>query len=394
MDLTSEDTLRLNVLLTQQLQAVRIDETSMVLYGLTDAGEARLALNPDCRNDQYLKKVRECLSNHVLGSPGGYPVYLKRWTRMGQARDESLAQLLKLGEPEAVVAVVHASGLTDELARRAWWAMPIPDNARVMLNSRAVVRGEMGRKLARYLDDYLPFEDDHTAMVETVRLILQPGLLDDGRHASLWKRAQSNNTYLVGFLQARPDDLPLRHGDRADYQECLQVLRSLIDDGNIYANLVKKVLSGTGQAFLSVSQEVLLRPATQDVVISLFEELAAYFGDIRFSAAAADEDFGLVVESAKKVCSVGVAGSPPASEELRKFLDHAPQYRGEVCAMMAMSVLGYPVLRPILSRTTAVGSLMTRKLGPVLEPVLEQIACLHGKHPRSLPGASRRRRRR
>ena len=43
---------------------------------------------------------------------------------MGQARDDSLAQLLLLGEPEAVVAAVHAPGLTDELAARAWWAMP------------------------------------------------------------------------------------------------------------------------------------------------------------------------------------------------------------------------------------------------------------------------------
>ena len=50
-------------------------------------------------------------------------MYLQRWTRMGQMRDESLEQLLLLGEPEAVVAVVCAPGLTDELARRAWWAM-------------------------------------------------------------------------------------------------------------------------------------------------------------------------------------------------------------------------------------------------------------------------------
>ena len=125
MDLSSEDALRLNVLLANQPQAIRIDESSMTLYGLSEKGEARVALNPNCRDDLYLRKVRELLSGHVLGSPGGYPIYLKRWSRMGQTRDESLEQLLLLGEPEAVAAVTGARGLSDELARRAWWIVRV-----------------------------------------------------------------------------------------------------------------------------------------------------------------------------------------------------------------------------------------------------------------------------
>ena len=105
-----------------------------------------------------LRKVREVLSGYVLGSPGGYPVYLKRWSRMGQTRDENLEHLLLLGEPEAVVAVTCASGLSDELARRAWWTCQDPDNARRMLNIPAVVNGSMGPELARFLIEYLPFE--------------------------------------------------------------------------------------------------------------------------------------------------------------------------------------------------------------------------------------------
>ena len=116
MELSSEDSLRLNVLLANPLQAVRIDESSMTVHALSDQGEASVKLNPRGRDDQYLKKVRELLSSQVLGSPGGYPVFLRRWTRMGQARDNSLEQLLLLGEPEAVVAAVSAQGLTDELA--------------------------------------------------------------------------------------------------------------------------------------------------------------------------------------------------------------------------------------------------------------------------------------
>ena len=108
MELSAEDNLRLNVLLAQELHAVRIDESKMIVYALTGKGEAKVPLNPTGKDEAYIKEVKALFSTHVMGSPGGYPVYLKRWTRMGQARDESLAQLLLLGEPEAVVAAVHA----------------------------------------------------------------------------------------------------------------------------------------------------------------------------------------------------------------------------------------------------------------------------------------------
>ena len=76
MELSNEDNLRLNVLLAQDLQAVRIDESRMVVYGLSGQGEARLPLNPTGRDERYLRLVRQLLSTHVLGSPGGYPVIM------------------------------------------------------------------------------------------------------------------------------------------------------------------------------------------------------------------------------------------------------------------------------------------------------------------------------
>src|SRR6056297_3564796 len=144
MDLSTTDSLKLNVMLASKPLAVRIDESTMTVHGLSEQGEIRVALNPNCRDDLYIRRVRELISGHVLGSPGGYPVYLRRWTRMGQTRDDSLAQLLLLGEPEAVVAVVHAPGLTHEFARRAWWAMPTAENARRMLEREVVVQSPLG----------------------------------------------------------------------------------------------------------------------------------------------------------------------------------------------------------------------------------------------------------
>src|SRR3989304_4323449 len=119
MQLSSEDLLRLNVLLANDVEAIRIDEQNMTVHGLARGNEARVPLNPTCRPEKYLRLVREMLSSHVLGSPGGYPVFLQRWTRMGQARETRLDKLLLLGEPEAVTAVAGAPGLGGGLARAA-----------------------------------------------------------------------------------------------------------------------------------------------------------------------------------------------------------------------------------------------------------------------------------
>ena len=64
-------------------------------------------------------------------------------------------------------------------------------------------------------------------MIETVRLVLQPGLLDRQGKRALWKKAQRKNAYYVGFLAATPDDLfegtPAR-GDEPRHHAQLQVL--------------------------------------------------------------------------------------------------------------------------------------------------------------------------
>ncbi len=63
MDLTPEDALRINVLLASQVQAIRIDESRMTLVALSGKGEAKIQLNPNCRDDSYLRRVRETLSS-------------------------------------------------------------------------------------------------------------------------------------------------------------------------------------------------------------------------------------------------------------------------------------------------------------------------------------------
>ena len=371
MDLSPEDALRLNVLLANDPLAIRIHESSMTVFGLTGTGEVQLRLNPSGRDDQYLKRVRELLSGHVLGSPGGYPVYLQRWTRMGQMRDGSLEQLLLLGEPEAVVAVVCAPGLTDELARRAWWAMEDAENARRMLARDAVAGGTMGPVLARYLAEHLAFETEPEKMMETVRLVLQPGLVDDAIRDDLWKKAQRKNAYYVGFLAAIPDALPDSTPAHPVLDEHQAVLAAAAADGDALARQLLRVFAPAGQAYLATAARVLAKPPNQDVLITLLETLAGYFAAVR-----PEGPVDLTLDELLAEAETWLADTAPALADLA---DLRPAAR----AARVLSGMGYGVVRPVLKGTTAIGSLMRRKVEPVVTPLLAEIAALHAGAKRS-----------
>jgi hypothetical protein len=369
MDLTSEDALRLNVLLAGQPLAVRIDEQSMTVHGLTPRGEAQVALHPTGRPDQYVKRVKELLSGHILGSPGGYPVYLQRWTRMGQMRDESLEQLLLLGEPEAVVAAVCATGLTDELARRAWWAMEDAENARRMLAREAVVSGRMGPTLARYLVEHLPFETEPEKMMESVRLVLQPGLIDEDARADIWRKAARRQAYYVGFLAAVPDALPVEAPPHP-LADAVAARAAEVGADAPDAAFLARLLSSTGQAFLDTCRLVLDKPANQDVVNTMLDVIAGHFRPVR-PEGPPDATLGELLAEADAF----VATLP---RTLRPIADAAPEAAALLGAARVLSGLSYGVVRPIFGDSTAIGSLMRRKLEPVFTPLLGHIDLLRG----------------
>lgn len=361
--LSSEDSFRLNVLLNQNLQAVRIDEGKMIVHALTDKGEAKVPLNPNLRDDAYIRNVKELFSTHVLGSPGGYPVFLKRWTRMGQARDTSLEGLLKLGEPEAVVAVVHAAGLSDELARRAWWAMPNADNARRMLEKQAIASGKMGKVLADFLVEFLPFEENPNDIIQSVRLVLQPGLVDDKVRKDLWKRGQRKNVFRVGFLLATPNEIPEQTAAHPFYEQHADSLEEL-STNNPVAGQLAKVLSNEGQAFIKTVQEILKKPSNQAVVVSLLHAIQNYFADVRPDDTPRRE----MSEVQQRACDVC---NDDSFEPVQQVKQTIPELETQIEAMLTMSLMGEPLVDPIFKSTNMLGSVMRKKLEPISEPALE-----------------------
>ena len=368
MELSSEDLLRLNVLLANDIEAIRIDEQNMTLYGLARGNEARVPLNPTCRPEKYLRLVREMLSSHVLGSPGGYPVFLQRWTRMGQARETRLDKLLLLGEPEAVTAVAGASGLSDDLARRTWWAQPTSDIARRMLDKQVVVQGKMGKQLAAYLAEHLPFESDPMLVIATIRLILQPGLIDAKARDRIFRLSTHRNAYHIGFLEALPDELPDPLPVRDDHANYRDTLTALATAGNTLAALLAKLLDSPGQTFLAVSETQLQHPIDKYTVAKLMDIIGNYFKPALGAQEPAEEISAAMAHAEKHMATTG--------GETAALLQAVPEMREEITAMFTLAHTGEALVTPIIAASTASGTLLRRKLEPVLEPLLQQYAVL------------------
>lgn len=373
MELSSEDSLRLHVLL-KNVEAIRIDEPSLTVYGLASqngaAREAKVALNPNCRPEQYLRRVREFFSGAVLGSPGGYPLHLNRWTRMGQTKDGNLAELLMLGEPEAVAAVSGASGLTDDLARRVWWIAPTSENARRMLEREVVVRGAMGPILAQHLIDYLPFESEPRIMFDAVRLVLQPGLIDDDARTRLWAKGAKHPPYRVGFLQATPNTLPQTGAARADLADYRAALTDLVAAGNATAATLLHALDAPGQAFIDSSRGILERPTDRDVVVTVLNLLGAYFHGAR-RGDPAGRDVNHLVADADIACV--------QRAECTALIRIVPTLAPDLRAVLVLSRVSEGVVIDVLAHTSATGTVLRKKLEPITQIVVAQLARLtHG----------------
>lgn len=377
MNLSPEDSLRLNVLLKQELQAVRIDESKMAVFALTSKGEASVSLNPNCRDEKYLKQVRELFSTHVLGSPGGYPVYIKRWTRMGQDRENSsLHGLLQLGEPEAVMAVVHTPSLTPELASLAWWVMPEAENARCMLGSSQVANSDIGRELAAFLIDYLPFETEAEALLNSVRLVLQPGLVSDEVRQDLWQRASRKGTIYVSFLQALPDDLPGITGPHAAYEKLMSAVSPLLEKDNAVAKQLCRAMSPAGQAFLKTAVNAMEKLADEAAAVALFDAIGSYFAATLPKGDPDAIDAGRTSEKAVAFAQNYVSESDRYHPELAEVQQLLTEHGEKLTAMVALSFASEALLDSFFSHSDAVGPLMRRKMKAWTEPMLEQIKLL------------------
>lgn len=371
MQLSNADSLRLNVLLAQPLKAIRINESSMTVHALTEKGEAKVALNPTVRDEQYLRWVRELLSMKTTGSPGGYPMYIKRWTRMGQA-DNTLEHMLLLGEPEAVVAVVHSPSITHEIGFRAWWANPTTEVARRLMEYPDVVKGELGKELADYLMEFLPFEERQLDIVDMIRLCLQDDLITDTQKEALWSKAKRRNPFFVGFLHADPKQIPIEKAANTSYPEISAQLKKLTSAENIYALTLCRTLSEEGQKWLETLRLSFNKPVDQDVVISLLIAIKKFF-NLPFPERRGAHTIETALERAT-LYSNQSSSHPKALNEVLAHLDET--HLDQFSALMLLAQLGENTLTPLFSGNDSVGVVMRKRLIPLTKPLLEKIDIL------------------
>ncbi|MDH5436662.1 MAG: sulfur reduction protein DsrS, partial [Gammaproteobacteria bacterium] len=286
------------------------------------------------------------------------------------------------GEPEAVVAVVHAQGLTPELATRAWWAMPEAENARRMLENKTVAESELGKELANFLIEYLPFETEANDIIDSVRLILQPGLISQEQKLKIWARGNRKNVFYLGFLITIPDELPEQVAARADIEEHRPTLSRLDEAGNRFASMLLKTLDASGQSFLQTVATVLKKPSHQEVVVSLFNVIGQHFSSLLVDGVVSD-DIGQMGQRAEQVCQGDYSVAGTFDEDLRCLMEAIPALRPELTALLVLAGMSETQLGDVFARTTAIGTLMRSKIEPITKPLSNHLSILlgvdHGK---------------
>ncbi len=385
MPLSSEDNLRLNVLMAQKVKAIRIDEGKMLLYALTSKGDAKIHLNSNEKNDRYLKQVKDFLSTKVLGIAGGFPVYISHWNRLGEAKGNNLDKLLLLGEDSAIVAVVNSRELTADLATSAWWAYQSADNARSMLANKEIINTQIGKQLAQFLLEFLPFEEDPNNMLESVRLVLQGNLISDAEKLALWKKAKAKNTLYLGFLDTTPNNIPEPLAAHKNYQEIKEKLATLLEKNNIYAKSFCHLLSHEGQTFINTAQQAFKRPPNQAVYAALIESIRRYSllsqADTLYAYSLglrSNSEIETDISEIVKICQLmvnekvtqAVDKADTNLRELAEVLDLLPQLKEQFLAIVILSQTSQSVTFPIFSKSNAVGSLMRKNLKFITDEVI------------------------
>jgi hypothetical protein len=209
-------------------------------------------------------------------------------------------------------------------------------------------------------------------MLESVRLVLQEGLIDESTRNSLWARGQRKNAFYVGFLKMLPDELPEQTLAHPEYENLKTKLAELDDAGQPVARQLLRVLSPAGQAYIKTAATVMKKPANQDVVVALLEAIENYFTTV-CPCTPVSSEMNELVEQANQTCADKTV---PAINEV---IELAPDSEALLKAILALSWVGVHLVNPIFARTDAIGTVMRHKLEPVSVPILDLLRTLSGK---------------
>jgi hypothetical protein len=136
---------------------------------------------------------------------------------------------------------------------------------------------------------------------------------------------------------------------------------------------LNRVYSASGQAFLATVSTVMSKPPSQDVVTATFDLLRDYFGALRPEG---DPDLPLADLIADAECFATPTSPDP---DTARLLREHPELASEIAAMRVLSGVGYGLIRAVALDTSVLGSLMRRKLNPVIDLLQDHLSLLAGR---------------
>jgi hypothetical protein len=285
--ISSADSLKLNILIKTSI-AIRIDRYKLEVIGLNKHFEEKIVkLTLDGDSDAYIKAVQQFLTEKVLGSMGGYPSYLKRWSRMGQVDSANLSSLLKIGSPAAVIAVSNSKNLGEELLKLVWWCATNTDEqaeiGRFLLTKSELIHNSVAKDIAHYLLEFLPFSENQLDLINTANLILQQDLISDEKKAKLWKMGARKHYILIGFLERQKGNLPESgNQDEIFIKTCLHILKKINQEYILYRvlELISAHFSQYTQTSIKITSDELIEKAnhvaTQEDAIQLLAQVGEH----------------------------------------------------------------------------------------------------------------------
>jgi hypothetical protein len=259
-----------------------------------------------------------------------------------------------------------------------------------MLANKQIVQSHIGKEFATFLIEFLPFEEDPLSMLISARLVLQEGLISEVEKLSLWKKAKSKNTLYVAFLESCPNHMPEEQPEHALFKEAQVALADLLSKKNPYAVILNKLLSVQGQTFLKAAESAFKRVPNYDIAGALLESIRHYlYVNVPEAGQSAQQHESALALNGEPQTDIDDLNqlieaifsehkSSSCSAELRAIRTALPELDSQLRALLFLARSSQTLLAPTIASSTAVGSLMRKKLKPVFEPVLMNLKLLQG----------------
>jgi len=268
--------------------------------------------------------------------------------------------------------VIHAPGLTAELAQRAWWCEQSTVNARMMLQRKTVASSEFGKELAHFLLEFLSYEARQRDIIESINVVLQPGLITQEQKLALWQKGKRKNTFYVGFLFGAAHDLPEQHPEHPKFLYMQSKLSHLVSTP--CSEKLLFLLSDKGQSWLKTVVTVINKPINQDVVFAVLESIRHLLKDI-----APDEVKRRNIKELKIFDTKPI--NTEASNHFNQLYDTLSKADHHyVDNLLFLSMVSEQIALPILATSEAIGTVMRKQIKPVTEPVLSAINVFFNKN--------------